>query len=144
MGQSKKSNQKKKIYSVSSHINHINKCDRTSHWVGHSKLKELDINDLFEMKQMIEDLEAKLTGALKENSNTDNLAVAGEVNVDEAVTTETKASNETGIDLKDKQKTKAYGEKMNIDIEDIHTIEKIKKVYTKERRKIYEFIQPYF
>ena len=31
---------------------------------------------------MIEDLEAKLTGALKQTSNTDNLVVAEEANVD--------------------------------------------------------------
>ena len=36
-----------------------------SHWVGHSKLKESDINDFFEKEHMIEDLEAELTGALK-------------------------------------------------------------------------------
>ena len=36
---------------------------------------------------MIEDLEAELTGALKKNSNTDNLALAEEANVDEAITT---------------------------------------------------------
>ena len=32
---------------------------------------------------MIEDLEAELTGELKETSNTDNLAVAEEENIDE-------------------------------------------------------------
>ena len=41
----------------------ISKGDRTSHWVGHSKIKELDINDLFERKDMIENLEAELTEA---------------------------------------------------------------------------------
>ena len=34
------------------------------------------------------------------------------------------------IDLKDKQKTKAYEEAMNIDIENINTIENRNKVYT--------------
>ena len=52
----------KKNYSVSSKTNL-----RTYHWVGHSKLKELFINDLFDRKQMIEDLESGLTGAHKEN-----------------------------------------------------------------------------
>ena len=46
MGQSKNSNQKKKRYSVSSNRFYINKGDIKSHWVGHSKLKELDVNDL--------------------------------------------------------------------------------------------------
>ena len=35
---------------------------------------------------MIEDLEAELTGVLKETSNTDNLHVDEEANVDEAIT----------------------------------------------------------
>ena len=53
-----------------------------SHWVGHSKLKELYIHNFFGRKHMVEDLEAKLTGLPKETSNTDNLAVALETNVD--------------------------------------------------------------
>ena len=109
----------------------MNKFDRTSHWVGHSKLKVLDINDLFENKQMIEYLEAELTGALKETSNTDNLAMAEEANIDEAITVEAKASNQMEINLKDNKNTKAYEETMKIDIENINTIEKINKVYTK-------------
>ena len=44
---------------------YINKGDRTYHWVGHSDLKELYINDLFEREKMIEDMEAKLTEAPK-------------------------------------------------------------------------------
>ena len=42
---------------------YINKSDITSHWVGHSKLKELDTNDFFERKKNIEDMEAELTEA---------------------------------------------------------------------------------
>ena len=33
---------------------YLNKNDRTAHWVGHSKLKELYINDLFKIKHMNE------------------------------------------------------------------------------------------
>ena len=33
---------------------YLNKNYRTVHWVGHSKLKELDINDFFKRKQMSE------------------------------------------------------------------------------------------
>ena len=36
---------------------------------------------------MIEDLEAKLTGAPKQTSNTDDVALDAVVNVDEAITT---------------------------------------------------------
>ena len=41
---------------------------------------------------MIEDMEAELTKAPKITSNTDNLEVDEEANVDEAVTVEAKAS----------------------------------------------------
>ena len=55
---------------------------------------------VFYKKHMIEDLEAKLSGAPEETSNTDNLEVDEEENVDEAVTAEAKASNEMEIDFK--------------------------------------------
>ena len=42
---------------------------------------------------MVEDMEAELTVAPKQNSNTDNSAVSEESNVDEAVTAEAKAIN---------------------------------------------------
>ena len=53
-------------------------------------------------------MEAELTGTLKETSNTNNLEVAEEANFDESITTEAKDSNETEIDIKDEQNTKAY------------------------------------
>ena len=71
-----------KTYSVSSNKFYLNKNDRTAHWVGHSKLKELDINDFFEIKHTNEEMEAKLT---EMDSRTDNLAVTEEENVDEAI-----------------------------------------------------------
>ena len=43
----------------------MNNGDRTSLWVGHSNLKELDTNNLFERKNMVEDMEAELTEAYK-------------------------------------------------------------------------------
>ena len=60
------------------------------------------------------------------------MAVAEEANVHEAITAEAKASNEMKYYLKYKQNTKSYEETMNIDIENINTIEKRNKVYTKE------------
>ena len=42
---------------------------------------------------MIEDMEAELTEASEINSKTDNLAITEELNVDEDVTAEAKASN---------------------------------------------------
>ena len=43
--------------------------------------------------------------------------MAEEANVNEAVTIEAKASNDTEIYLKEQRKTKAYKYKINIDIE---------------------------
>ena len=48
------------------------------------------------------------------------------------------------IDIKGEQNTKSYKETMNIDIENINTIEKRHKPYTKWCRKIYEVIQQEF
>ena len=85
---------------------------------------------------MIGDLEAEPTGASKEGSNTDNLAVAEEANIDEALTAEAKAGNEMENDLKDEQNTKSYEDNINIYIESINTIEKRNKVYTELWRTI--------
>ena len=94
VGQSKKSNQKEKtLFSFFKTI-FTDKDIRTSHCVGHSKIKELDNNDLFYKKQMIENLEAELTGSLKEISNTDNLAVEEWEYFDKSITKEAKAINE--------------------------------------------------
>ena len=93
---------------------------------------------------MIEDLEAELTGALKKTSNTDNLAVAEEANVDYAITAEAKASNQMEIYLKDKQNIEAYEETMDIYIENINTIEKRNKLYTTQWGTINEVIEPDF
>ena len=63
----------------------MNKYDRTSHWFGHSDLKELDTIDFLKRKQMIEDMEAELTEASEINSKAEILAVTEEENVDEAI-----------------------------------------------------------
>ena len=44
----------------------------------------------------------------KKTSNTENLAVAEETNVDESVTAEAKASKNLEIDLKEERKKKPY------------------------------------
>ena len=51
----------------------MNKNDRTAHFDGHSKLKELYIKDFYKRKQMNEKMEAKLT---KMGSTPDHLAVS--------------------------------------------------------------------
>ena len=47
-------------YSVSSKKIYINNNDRTAYFVGHSKLKELDIDDFYKRKQMNEKMEAEM------------------------------------------------------------------------------------
>ena len=69
-------------YSVSSKEFYIDKNDRTSHFIGYSKLKELDINYFFKIKQTNEAMEAELT---EMDSRTDNLEVTEEANVDEDI-----------------------------------------------------------
>ena len=49
-----------KPYSVSSKTIYISNNDRTAHFVGHSKLKELDIDDFYKRKQMNEKMEAEM------------------------------------------------------------------------------------
>ena len=66
------------------------------------------------------------------------MAVAEEANVDEAVTAEAKACNDKKIIL---VKTQAYKETMNIDIENINTFEKRKKVYTTQWRRDQSFFK---
>ena len=63
----------------------MNKGNKTSHWFGRSKLKELDTIDSFKRKQMIEDTESELNELSEINSKNDNLAVTEEAYVDEAI-----------------------------------------------------------
>ena len=93
-----------KPYSVSSQKK-LNKVDIKSHWVGHSKLKELDTNHFFE-KEMIEDMESDLTESSEINPKTDNLTITEEADVYEAIP----------IYLQRYQKTQAYKKTMKIDI----------------------------
>ena len=48
------------------------------------------------------------------------------------------------IYLKKEQKTQSYKETKNIDIENINTFEKRKKVFTTQWSRIYEVIEPEF
>ena len=85
-------------------------------------LQELYYNGFFNRKNIIEYLEAELTGAPKETSNTENLAVTEEANIGDAVTVEAKSSNDMENYLKEERWTKSYKDTMNIDIENINTI----------------------
>ena len=86
MGESKKFYQKEQTPFCFFKKNYLHKGDRTSHWFGHSKIKELDTIDFFERKQMIEDMEAELTDLSDIDSKTDNLAVTEEAYVYEDIT----------------------------------------------------------
>ena len=66
-------------------------------------------------------MEANLTGAPIDASNTDNLVVAEEANDYEAIASVAKSSNDMEIDIEEEHKIEAYQETMNIDIENIET-----------------------
>ena len=55
----------------------------------------------FYRKQIIEDLEADLTGKPIETSNTDDVDLTEVENIDESITAEAKDSNEMENDLKE-------------------------------------------
>ena len=80
---------------------------------------------------MIEYLEADLIGELIDASNTPDVALAELANSDETITAEAKASNGMDIYLKEERRTESYKETMQIDIENINTIEKGHKVCKK-------------
>ena len=88
-----------KPFSVSSKKFYTSKNDRKAHFVGHSRLKELDIDDFYGRKHMNEEMEAEL---MKLDSRPDNLAVSEYESVDEDVP----------IDIMKERKTKAYKETM--------------------------------
>ena len=90
------------------------------------------IISFFERKNMIDYLEENLIGKPIYALNPEDLAVSEEANSDKATTAVANANNELEIDLEEKQNTEAYKETMNIDIENINTIEERYKHYTKK------------
>ena len=71
-----------KPISVSTKEFYINNNDRTAHFVGHPKLKELDIDAFYERKQTNEDMEAEMKEIdVKQR----NKAFSEDANVDEAI-----------------------------------------------------------
>ena len=71
-----------KPYSVSSKKFFISNNDRKAHFVGHSKLKELDIDDFYKRKQMNEEMEAEMN---KMDLTPGNLADSEDESADEAI-----------------------------------------------------------
>ena len=111
-------------------------------WRFNTKLVILQF--LFYRNNIIEDLEADLTGAPEETSNAYNLALSEVANAHEAITAEAEAGNDMKNILIEEQKKESYKETMNIYFENITTIEKRNKVYTKLSNTIYEVIQQDF
>ena len=116
-----------KPFSVYSKKLYINKTDRAAHFVGHSKLKELDIGDFYKRKQMNEEMETEMT---EMDSIPDHLVVSEDEGADESVP----------INIRKERKKKSYKETMSQDIENIDTYENRTKVNTKKWRPIYEVI----
>ena len=54
-------NERKNPFCVSSNFFFLTDNNKTTHWVGNSKLKPLDKNDLFKRKKVIDDIQASLT-----------------------------------------------------------------------------------
>ena len=59
---------------------------RTTHWVGHSLLPRIRLQWFYFRKNMIEYLEADLTGKPIDALNPEDLAVAEEANADKYIT----------------------------------------------------------
>ena len=57
----------------------MSKNDRAAHFIGHSKLKELDIDDFYKRKHMNEEMESDLTEMY---SIPDHLAVSEDESAD--------------------------------------------------------------
>ena len=60
----------------------MNKNDRAAHCFGHSKLKELDLNNFFKRKHTNEAMEAERT---EMDSRPDNLVLSEDASVDEDI-----------------------------------------------------------
>ena len=116
-----------KPFSVSSIFFYINKNYRSAHFFGHSKLKELDIDDFYKRKQMNEETESETT---EMDSIPDHLEVSEYEGADEAVP----------IRIRKERTTKAYKETMIQDIENIDTYETRATVNITQWRPIYEVI----
>ena len=90
---------------------------------------------------MIEALKSDLTGAPIDDLNTEDLEVPEKTNSDEPITAAAKASNEMVIDIEEERNKEAYKETISSDIENIDTIKKRHKHYTKQWRTINKVIQ---
>ena len=88
-------------------------------------------------------MESELTEASEKTPQNDNLAVTEEVNVNEAITAESKASNKTEIGIQRGLKTKSY-KKMNIDIEKLTYLKIEKSIYNSMEDNLQSYIRSLF
>ena len=123
----KSTSKRVKPYSVSSKKLYISNNDRTAHFVGHSKLKELDIDNFYKRKQMNEEMEAEMNEIDVKHGKK---AYSEDANVDEAIP----------IQIMKERTTEAYKETMNQYIETIDKYENIRIDNKTQWRPIYEVI----
>ena len=93
----------------------MNKNYRSAHFVGHSKLKELDIDGFYKIKKMNEKMGAEKT---KMDLTPDHLAESKDEGTDEDIP----------IHIRKERMKKAYKQKIIQDIETIDTYENRKKL----------------
>ena len=120
----------KNPFCVSSKKFHLKDNNKTSHWVGHSKLKILALEDLYNIKIIINKLEASLTVTTIEKfdygmkKNPDASVVADVENSDAFLTADASKINEEyenmNLSEKEDQNTVVYQETLKIDVKNIN------------------------
>ena len=96
-----------------------NKCfkdnDKPAHWVGHSKLRSLDIYDFFKRTQTFYENQASVTGNKEEEDNT--AKDTNDETDENAETNEINGKNKEKVfTTEEEKKTLEYQETMNLDI----------------------------
>ena len=65
-------NPRSRPFFVSSKENYFKDNVKNTNWVGHSQLISLDIDDLFERKPVVDDIQASVTGNTMNQSDYEN------------------------------------------------------------------------
>ena len=71
MGESKELGWKKNPFCVSSKIDCFKDNNKPAHWVGHSKLRSLEIYEFFKITPNFDEKEDSVTGKTEEDKNKD-------------------------------------------------------------------------
>ena len=70
MGESKDSWWRKESFSVTSNNYCFKDSNKPAHWVGHSKLRSVDIDEFFKRTLKFDEKQASVTGNIEEGKNT--------------------------------------------------------------------------